>query len=138
MVAMEKIIIEKIWLTDTAIWIRTADGKEACEKFADYQRLKWATPEQRANYTADSYGIHWEDVDEDLCFENFFNKPERNPLYSIFIEHPELNAAAIARRMGMKQSMFDQYISGTKKPSKQRFEEILQTIRTIGNELAAI
>ena len=58
MVAMEKIIIEKIWLTDTAIWIRTADGREACEKFADYQRLKLATPEQRANYTADSYGIY--------------------------------------------------------------------------------
>ena len=34
---MEK--IEKIWLTDDAVWIRTADGREACEKFADYPRL---------------------------------------------------------------------------------------------------
>ncbi len=34
---MEK--IKKIWLTDDAIWIRTADGREACEKFADDPRL---------------------------------------------------------------------------------------------------
>ena len=135
---MEKIIVDKVWLTDTAVCIRTADGREACENFADYQRLKWATPEQRANYIIDEFGIHWECIDEDLCFENFFNKPERNPLYNIFLEHPELNAAAIARRMGMKQSLFAQYISGSKKPSKQRFEDILQEIRTIGRELAAI
>ena len=45
---MEK--IEKIWLTDDAVWIRTADGREACEKFADYPRLRYATKEQRANY----------------------------------------------------------------------------------------
>ena len=135
---MGKISVDKIWLTDTAIWIRTEDGKEACEKFADYQRLKWATKEQRADYSVDEYGIHWECIDEDLCFENFFNKPERNPLYNIFLEHPELNAAAIARRMGMKQSLFAQYISGSKKPSKQRFEDILQEIRAIGHELATV
>jgi len=29
MVTMEK--IERIWLTDDAVWIRTASGKEACE-----------------------------------------------------------------------------------------------------------
>ena len=44
---MEK--IEKIWLTDDAVWIKTADGREACEKFADYPRLRYATKEQRAN-----------------------------------------------------------------------------------------
>ena len=135
---MGKIIVDKVWLTDTAIWIHTVDGKEACEKFADYQRLKWATQEQRANYTVGEYGIHWECIDEDLCFENFFNKPERNPLYNIFLEHPELNAAAIARRMGMKLSLFAQYISGSKKPSKQRIEDIIEEIRTIGRELAVV
>ena len=45
---MENIIVEKVWLTDTEVWIRTTDGKEACEKFSDFQRLKWATPAQRA------------------------------------------------------------------------------------------
>ena len=36
---MENIIVEKVWLTDTEVWIRTTDGKEACEKFSDFQRL---------------------------------------------------------------------------------------------------
>ncbi len=47
---MNNITINKIWLIDNAIWIRTEDGREACEKFDDYPRLKYATPEQRANY----------------------------------------------------------------------------------------
>ena len=42
---MEKYNIEKIWITNDAVWIRTADGREASEKFADYQRLRFATPE---------------------------------------------------------------------------------------------
>ena len=54
---MEKYNIEKIWITDDAVWIRTADGKEASEKFADYQRLRFATPKQRAQFTYDEYGI---------------------------------------------------------------------------------
>ena len=56
---MENIIVEKVWLTDTEVWIRTTDGKEACEKFSDFQRLKWATPAQRANFTTSHDGIHW-------------------------------------------------------------------------------
>lgn len=135
---MKKNVIEKIWLTDTAIWIRTVDGREACEKFDDYQRLKWATPEQRASFVSDDFGVRWEELDEDLCFDNFFNKSKGNPLYDLFISHPELNASAIARRMGMKQSLFAQYISGSKKPSKQRFDEILDVIHEIGRELVAV
>ena len=56
---MENIIVEKVWLTDTEVWIRTTDGKEACEKFSDFQRLKWATPAQRANFTTSHDGILW-------------------------------------------------------------------------------
>jgi len=116
----------------------TYHGREASERFADYQRLKWATPEQRANYTISQDGIHWCDLDEDLCFEGFFREKRSNPLYELFIAHPELNASAIARRLQMSQSLFAQYISGTKKPSKERYDEILQTIRTIGCELAMV
>ena len=109
---MEK--IEKIWLTDDAVWIRTADGREACEKFNDYPRLRYATKEQRANYEADEYGLHWEDIDEDLSFEGFFDKPETTLLYKVFMAHPELNVSAIARRLGISQSLMAQYISGKK------------------------
>jgi hypothetical protein len=133
---MEK--IEKIWLTDDAVWIRTADGKEACEKFNDYPRLRYATKKQRANYEADEYGIHWRDIDEDLSFEGFFDKKETTELYKLFMAHPELNVSAIARRIGISQSLMAQYISGRKKASKARLSLILDTVRAIGQELIAV
>ena len=133
-----KDVIEKVWLTDTAVSIRTIDGREACEEFANYQRLKFATSEQRANFEVSEYGIHWRELDEDLSFEGFFREKKSNPLYDLFIAHPELNASAVARRLGLSQSLFAQYVSGTKKPSKQRFDEIIETIREIGRELMTV
>ena len=133
---MEK--IEKIWLTEDAVWIKTADGREAFEKFEDYPRLRYATSEQRANYTADSRGIRWEDIDEDLSFEGFFNKQPTTELYKLFMAHPELNVSAIARRMGISQSLMAQYISGKKKASEARLKRILDTVREIGQELIAV
>ena len=118
--------IEKIWITDSEIWIRTSDGREACEKFADYSRLRYATPEQRANFTSDLFGIRWEELDEDLSFEG------------LFMAHPEINASAVARRLGISQSLLAQYIGGTKKPSKERLERIKSELRHIGEELLAI
>jgi hypothetical protein len=132
------ITIEKIWLTEDAVWIRTTDGREACEYFSDYPRLRFATPAQLANYQADDYGINWPDIDEDLSFEGFFFKKEFTELYRVFNSHPELNASAVARRMGISQSLFAQYISGAKTPSKARLAEIYATLHTIGKELMAI
>ena len=131
-------VIDHIWLTEDAVWVRTTDGEVACEHFADYSRLKYATPEQRAHYVVDEFGINWPDLDEDLSFEGFFQVKKRTDLYRLFVEHPELNASAIARRMGISQSLFAQYISGAKKPSKARLNEIYATLRAIGQELAAI
>ena len=133
---MEK--IEKIWLTEDAVWIKTADGREACEKFDDYPRLRYAPSEQRANYTADSWGIRWEEIDEDLSFEGFFDKRPTTELYKLFMAHPELNVSAIARRMGISQSLMAQYISGKKKASEARLKRILDTVREIGQELIAV
>ena len=133
---MEKIV--KIWLTDNEIYIQTADGKTASEKFADYPRLKYATEAQRKNYTTDGFGIHWEELDEDLSFEGFFQAKTSNPLYDLFIAHPELNASSIARRLGLSQSLFAEYVSGSKKPSKERMDAIFEAVRSVGRELAAV
>lgn len=130
--------IEKIWLTENAVWIRTDDGREACELFADYPRLRDASMEQLVNYDCDDFGIHWEDLDEDLSFDGFFDKQEPTPLYKLFMEHPELNVSALARRMGISQSLMAQYVSGNKKASKARMELILETIHEVGRELVAV
>ena len=130
--------IEKIWLTPTAVWIRTEDGREACELFDDYPRLKNASVEQLSNYDYDEFGIHWDALDEDLSFEGFFDKQEPSPLYKLFMSHPELNVSALARRMGISQSLMAQYISGKKKASKARMDLILDTIHAVGQELVAV
>lgn len=132
------ITIDKIWITDTAVWIKTADGREACEKFADYPRLRYATQEQRENFTSDAFGIRWEELDEDLSFEGFFKNKSENTLYNLFMAHPEINASAIARRLGMAQSLLAQYISGAKRPSEERLELIKAEIRKVGLELSHI
>ena len=131
-------MIEKVWLTDSAIWIRTDKGEEACELFADYPRLRYATQEQLADFTTDEFGIHWEALDEDLSFEGFFDKPAPTALYQLFMDHPEMNVSALARRMGISQSLMAQYISGKKNPSEARMDLILNTIHAVGQELAAV
>ena len=130
--------ITKIWITDTAIWIKTDEGKEACELFSDYPRLRNASQEQRLDYIADEFGLHWEALDEDLSFEGFFNKPEPTTLYKLFMAHPELNVSALARRMGISQSLMAQYISGNKTPSKERLKLIYETLHEVGRELIAV
>lgn len=130
--------IEKIWLTDDAVWIRTKDGHEACEFFADYPRLKFASAKQKANFRADKYGINWPDIDEDLSFEGFFQPKNQTEFYRLFLAHPELNASAIARRLGISQSLFAQYISGNKRPSKERRDKIYAVLHEIGQELLSI
>lgn len=130
--------VNKIWITDDEICIRCEDGRTASERFTDYPRLKNALPEQISKYTTDVFGIHWPELDEDLSFEGFFKEKSKTKLYEIFIKHPELNASAVARRMGIAQSLFAQYISGTKRPSAERMKNILETIRMIGKELSEI
>ena len=66
------------------------------------------------------------------------DKKEETFLYRIFISHPELNASAVARRMGISQSLMSQYISGRKKPSQEREALIVNTIKDIGKELTMI
>ena len=130
--------IEKIWLTDDAVWVRRDDGAVASESFSDYPRLRLASSEQRVCFIVDDFGVRWPELDEDLLFEEFFRHKPKTDLRELFMSPPELNASAVARRMGISQSLFAQYISGTKKPSEKRLEEIFSTIRAIGFELMSL
>ncbi len=133
---MVKDDIDKIWLTDNAIHVKAKDGREVFEKFSDYQSLRWATEEQRKKYEVDYWGIHWKELDEDLCFDGFFR--EKSEIGSIIRSYPELNASAVARRLGIPQSLFAAYVTGSKKPSEVRKNEILAEIRKIGKELQSV
>lgn len=132
-------VLTKIWFDNGRIYGLTDKGETVWQSLLWYKRLKAATDEQRNNYEMDDEGIHWYDLDEDISFESFeYDDPEPQGISRVFLTHPELNASAIARRLGISQSLMAQYINGTKKPSKEREHMILNEIKAIGKELIAV
>jgi hypothetical protein len=120
--------INKLWFDDNKIFIQTKDGKEFWQSLLWYHRLMNATPEQQNRYYFSYSGIHFPEVDEDISFESFLrNKPEPTGISRIFLTHPELNISAVARRIGIQQSLLASYIS-----------EIKNAIKEIGEELMAV
>lgn len=98
--------------------------------------MRYATDEERERYHIGHFGVHWEKLDEDVSFESFeYDDPEPVGISKFFLSHPEINASAIARRLGIQQSLFAAYINVTKKPSKEREELMLNEIRALGEEL---
>lgn len=131
--------LKKIWFEKDRIYGLTNDGRTVWQSLLWYKRLNAATQEQRLEYEMDDEGIHWYAIDEDISFDSFdYDDPEPQGISRIFLMHPELNASAVARRLGIGQSLMAQYINGTKKPSKQRENQILEEIRAIGRDLAEL
>ena len=132
-------ILTKIWFADNRIYGQTDNGKTVFQSLLWYKRLNNATEEQRNDYEMDDEGIHWYALDEDISFESFeYDDPEPQGISRVFLSHPELNASAVARRIGISQSLMAQYINGMKKPSKERENLILNEVQAIGRELLAI
>lgn len=129
-------ILTRIWFADNRIYGETDDGRTLFQSLLYYKRLLNATDEQRNNYEMDDEGIHWREIDEDVSFESFeYDDPEPVGISKFFLSHPEINASAIARRLGIHQSLFACYVNGTKKPSKEREDLIMNEVRTLGIEL---
>lgn len=128
--------INRIWFADDRIYGETSEGKIVWQSLLYYKRLRNATPEQRENYEMDDEGIYWEDLDEDVSFESFeYDDPEPKGVSLMFLSHPELDAAAIGKRLGISRDLMMQYVNGTKKPSKEREPQIMQEIQNVANEL---
>lgn len=129
-------VLTKIWFADNRIYGETDDGRTLFQSLLYYKRLLNATDEQRNNYRISRMGIHWEELDEDVSFESFeYENPEPVGIAKFFLTHPEINVSAIARRLGLQQSLLASYINGTKKPSKEREELIMAEVRALGAEL---
>jgi len=134
-----KFEIDTLWFENDKIFVRTKEGKVLWQSLLWYHRLLYASDSQRSSFRASYSGIHWPEVDEDMSYESFFyDDLEPKGISRLFLTHPELNASAVARRMGIQQSLLASYISGTKRPSLSRENEIINAIREIGRELAAI
>ncbi len=138
---MAKII--KVWFEGGSICVATDDGKTYSRLLEYFPILKEATDEQRAGWKINKFGdaIRWEDIDEDIHLSSFYiaEKPDTNNVIGdVFRRFPQLNVSEIARTIGIHKSLLSKYIYGTKKPSEKRTEEILNTLRQIGHDLAQI
>jgi len=134
---LAKIIAET--LVGYKIFIKTKEGETLWQSLLWYRRLLDATEEQRNNYYTSFSGIHWPEIDEDMSFESFYyDDLEPEGISRLFLTHPELNASAVARKIGIQQSLLAAYIRGTKKPSHVRENEIKTAIRQIGQALMEV
>lgn len=64
--------IKTIKFSTTHIYIETDMGEKGNHPLAWFPRLKNATTDQLNRFTLSPFGIHWEELDEDLSFEGFF------------------------------------------------------------------
>ncbi len=129
--------LTKIWFEGDRIYGLTDKGESVWQSLLWYRKLRAASEAQRNDYEMDDEGIHWYHLDEDISFESFgYDDREPQGIALVFLSHPELNAAAVAGRLNISQSLMAQYISGLKKPSKEREALILSELKSIGRELA--
>jgi Protein of unknown function (DUF2442) len=63
--------VKDVYFTDETISVDLMDGRTIIVPLAWYPRLLNATPEQIAKWQVcgGGYGIHWEEIDEDLSTE---------------------------------------------------------------------
>lgn len=63
--------VKNVHLTEETISVDLMDGRTITVPLVWYPRLLNATPEQRAKWevSGGGYGIHWEEIDEDLSTE---------------------------------------------------------------------
>lgn len=66
----------KVWFENNHIFIKTPTEERKSHPLNWFPKLLNASDEERQNYNISPFGIHWENIDEDLSFEGFssFNK----------------------------------------------------------------
>ena len=131
----------KLWFSNNRIYIKNDKGEELYQSLKFYPRLLMATDEERADYKLGAFGIYWEKIDEDVSYESFYYEDTKEPtagLQDAFLSNPELNISAVARRVGIQQSLLASYIKGTNTPSKEHRDLILKTIHDIGKSLMSV
>ena len=63
--------VQNVYFTEDTISVDIMDGRTITVPLTWYPRLLAATPEQRTKWQVcgGGYGIHWEEIDEDLSTE---------------------------------------------------------------------
>ena len=63
--------VKNVYFTEETVSVGLMDGRIITVPLVWYPRLLSATPKQRSNWEVcgGGYGIHWDDIDEDLSTE---------------------------------------------------------------------
>ncbi len=54
---------------DNSMWVELSDGGALGVSYAWFPRLLNATPKQREEVEIGRFGLHWEEIDEDISVE---------------------------------------------------------------------
>jgi hypothetical protein len=60
---------EAVRFDDDRMWVALSDGREIGVPLAWFPRLLRASPAQRAAVELSPYGLHWEEIDEDISVD---------------------------------------------------------------------
>jgi hypothetical protein len=63
--------VKRLWFENERIFIETIEGNVQSQPMHFFPRLRQATNQQRSEWTESHFGIHWENIDEDISFESF-------------------------------------------------------------------
>jgi hypothetical protein len=138
--------IEKVWFDDDNIYIQTNDGTQKSHSLRWFPSLWNATVEQRESFVIGEWGddIHWEELNEDLSLEGFFNynndtiENQRNDVSKVFNRFPELNISKFAEKSKINRSLLASYICNEKKPGRKRMKQIEDALHQLGNDLLSV
>lgn len=79
----ERLIVPPVsaQVTDDALIVDLEDGRKISAPLVWFPRLLHGTDKERANFELGHYGIHWEDLDEDISIKGLLlgNKSGESP-----------------------------------------------------------
>lgn len=132
--------IKNIGFTEDQIYLELKSGEKRFYSLRNLPKLFNANKAQRENYKLSHFGIHWEDLDEDLSFDGFFKEQEsaENEIADLFRQFPEISISRFAQRAGISPLMLRHYACGTKKPSEKRKKQIEEALHEFGKQLTEI
>ena len=131
--------INKIWFDGEWLYGLGDDGKTYRQSLLWYRDLLDADDKTRNDYRVVYDGIFWNRVDLHVSIDSFlYDEAEPSPMQRFFLTHPEINISGFARKTGINATLLRNYINGFKKPSREREEEILAGIRSLGREFSSV
>lgn len=136
--------LKKVWFDEENIFIETEEGEKRSHSLRWVPKLQNASKKERNLYRLSPFGIHWENLDEDLSLEGFFSydkdkiEVEKNKVEKIFKTLPEISLTEFARQAGLSPAVIRHYACGIKKPSAARKKEIENALHALGERLLAV